>query len=172
MDDFFGGPKKSKAGLDFDKKMALLMFDNLIAVGNLTGAKMNQKKCHPPAQEMEILGFWYDVKNSFCKLSQKKVTKYIGRINSVLSSKYVGGKNLEKVVGNLTYAAWVSPFGRPFLSVLSSKINPLKRSTAILVTVGMRNALLIWKMILTKNKGLSFDFILGRLPREKKRVVH
>ena len=167
MDDFFGGPKRSKAGLDFDKKMAQLMFDKLIAVGNLTGAKMNQKKCHPPAEAMEILGFWYDVKNSFCKLSQKKVTKYIDRINSVLSSKYVGGKNLEKVVGNLTYAAWVSPFGRPFLSVLSSKINPLMRNAAILVTAAMRNALSIWKMIPTENKGLSFDFILGRLPREK-----
>ena len=167
MDDFFGGPKRSKAGLDFDKKMAQLMFDKLIAVGNLTSAKMNQKKCHPPAEAMEILGFWYDVKNSFCKLSQKKVTKYIDRINSVLSSKYVGGKNLEKVVGNLTYAAWVSPFGRPFLSVLSSKINPLMRNAAILVTAAMRNALSIWKMILTKNKGLSFDFILGRLPRQK-----
>ena len=73
---------------------------------------------------------------------------------------------MEKVVGNLTYAAWVSPFGRPFLSVLSSKINPLMRNTAILVTAAMRNALSIWKMILTKNKGLSFDFILGRIPRE------
>ena len=29
----------------------------------------------------------------------------------------------------------------------------------------MKNALLIWRMILQKNKGLTYDFILGRLPR-------
>ena len=57
MDDFFGGPEKSMVGLELDKKKAKLMFDKLIAIGNLTGAKMNKKKCCPPAREMEILGF-------------------------------------------------------------------------------------------------------------------
>ena len=76
----------------------------------------------PPAQKMEILGFLYDAIAKSCKLSEKKRKKYIARINDVLDSKYIKIKRLEKLVGNLTYAAWVSPFGRPFLSVLSTKI--------------------------------------------------
>ena len=92
---------------------------------------------------MEILGFLYGGKSRSCKLSQKKVEKYMSRIKAVLNSRHVRGKNLEILVGNLTYAAWVSPFGRPFLSVLSSKISPSTRNTDILVTAAMENALLI-----------------------------
>ena len=105
VDDFFGGPKKSRAGLKLDKEKAFLMFDKLISVGDLTDAKMNSKKCCPPAQEMEIIGFQYDSKTSSCRLSQKKITKYITRIDAVLKKEHVSGKNLEKLVGNLTYAA-------------------------------------------------------------------
>ena len=97
------------------------MFDVLIAVGELTGTKMNQKKCHAPARIMEILGFIYDAVARSCRLSPEKTKKYINRIVDVLRSPRVKFKNLEKLVGNLTYAAWVSPFGRPFLSVLSSR---------------------------------------------------
>ena len=57
VDDFFGGPKKSGAGLEFDKEKAWLLFNKLISIGDLTDTKMNHKKCHPPAREMEIIGF-------------------------------------------------------------------------------------------------------------------
>ena len=74
---------------------------------------------------------------------------------------------LEKIVGNLTYAAWVSPFGRPFLSVLSTKIHSNPGKQSLLLTASMKNALIIWKMILTYNQGISYDFTLGRLPFAK-----
>ena len=41
MDDFFGGPKRSKNGILGDKRKSVIIFDELIAVGNLTGAEMN-----------------------------------------------------------------------------------------------------------------------------------
>ena len=44
VDDFFGGPKKSRAGLKLAKEKAFLMIDTLISVGDLTVAKMNSKK--------------------------------------------------------------------------------------------------------------------------------
>ena len=143
MDDFFGGPKRSWAGLDADKIKATLTFKCLIAVGDLTGAKMNLKKCHPPARLMEILGFLYDSIHRACRLSEKKVNKYISRIINVLGSSYVQFKHLEKLVGNLTYAAWVSPFGRPFLSVLSTTLATSKGMQRLLVSAAMKNALVI-----------------------------
>ena len=47
MDDFFGGPKKSQAGIKADEMNAKLMFEYLISVGDLTGAKMNSKNVIP-----------------------------------------------------------------------------------------------------------------------------
>ena len=140
MDDFFWGPKNTGVGLKTEKRNADLLFEHLITVGELTGAKMNLEKCCPPARIMEILGFIYDAIARSCRLSEKKRTKYVNRINDVLRSPNVTFKNLEKLVGNLTYAAWVAPFGRPFLSVLSGALKNQKEKKLILVTSSMRNA--------------------------------
>ena len=158
---------RSQAGTKVDRLRAKLLFKQLIAVGELTGAKMNLKKCCPPARVMEILGFTYDSIKKLCRLSEEKKKKYIQRINVAIHSPDVTVKDLEKIVGNLTYSAWVAPFGRPFLSVLSGKISPSARGNSIKMTNAMYNALVVWRMILTKNKGLSFDFIFGKLPRAK-----
>ena len=113
-----------------------------MAAGRITGAIMNSEKCFPPAQKMVILGFSYDAIAKLCKLSEEKKDKYITRIENILKSEYIEIKLLEKIVGNLTYAAWVSPFGRPFLSVLSSKITSLNESS-IFVSNDMKIALII-----------------------------
>ena len=105
VDDFFGGPIKTKETEENDRSIAELFFEVLIAVGELTGTKMNRKKCHAPARIMEILGFIYDAIARSCRLSPQKKEKYINRIADVLLSPRVKFKNLEKLVGNLTYAA-------------------------------------------------------------------
>ena len=102
---FFGGPKNVGGGIEVDRRNADLLFDFLIAVGELSGAKMNLEKCFPPARVMEILGFVYDAIARSCRLSEGKQKKYIKRICNVLKSPKVVFKNLEKLVGNLTYAA-------------------------------------------------------------------
>ena len=82
-----------------------MIFEWLITVGDLTGTKMNRKKCHPPARIMEVLGFIYDTILKTCRLSVKKREKYLSRIEVVLITPKVRFKDLEKLVGNLTYAA-------------------------------------------------------------------
>ena len=167
IDDFFGGPIKSNKNSKNNRSKAELLFESLIAVGELTGAKMNLSKCFAPARVMEILGFVYDAIARSCRLSKKKQHKYINRVMAVLQSTEIEFKKLEKLVGNLTYAAQVSPFGRPFLSVLSCALYNLNKRNLIQVSRSMKNALIIWKMILLKNRGLSYDFILGHLPKAK-----
>ena len=117
------------------------MFDLLLAVGDLTGAKMNREKCLEPAQIMVILGFVYDSISRICRLSEKKVKKYLSRIETVLNSPRVQFKQLEKLVGNLTYTAWIAPFARPFLPPLSEKLYLSKDLFPIALTPAMRNAL-------------------------------
>ena len=70
VNDFFGGPKRSQAGVESDKLRAKVLFKQLIAVGELTGARMNLKECCPLARVMEILGFIYDSIKKSCRLSE------------------------------------------------------------------------------------------------------
>ena len=143
------------------------MFESLLTVGDLTGTKMNRSKCHPPAQIMDILGFCYNSIERSCSLSKKKQQKYLNRIDEILNSPFTSFKELEKIVGNLTYAAWIAPFARPFLSTLSEKLHESNSRNPIAVSTPLRTALQIWKYILVTNHGLTFDFILCRLPRAK-----
>ena len=67
--------------------------------------------------------------------------------------------------GNLNFAANVAPFGKPFLAVLSNLTIGCSKNDIVeigyLASLGLR----IWKRMLLSNRGLSYDFILGRLPR-------
>ena len=114
VDDIFGGAKTFEH--------ALRLKETLIATGNLTTAKMNAKKCHGPARQLPILGMLFDSIKRRCTLTQKKQQKYIARLEKSLSKEGMTSKELEKMVGYLVYAGWVEPFGRPFISSLSSAI--------------------------------------------------
>lgn len=72
---FFFLPLEIKDGIKPDKLKAHLIFKYLLAVGDLTGTKMNKEKCLGPARVMEILGFIYDSISRSCKLSEKKTNK-------------------------------------------------------------------------------------------------
>ena len=143
VDNFFGGPVKSNKGLNFDKMRANLLFKQLIAVGELTGARMNFKKCCPPARKMEILGFMYDAITRSCRLSDKKRPKYMNRIDKVLESAYVTQKTLEKLVGNLTLPRRCRHLVDLFCQYYRVKLPPSKNDMPILTTASMKNALLV-----------------------------
>ena len=63
------------------------------------------------------------------------------------------------------YAAWVEPFCRPLLSCLALHIVRDKPSAQVPLTPLMVVALRIWHLVLLRNRGLHFDFILGKLPK-------
>ena len=74
---------------------------------------------------------------------------------------------MEKIVGYLVYAGWVEPFGRPFISALSSAMVRKRTYQYVEFTKYMRLAIKIWILILKVNSGLKFNFLLSRLPRSK-----
>ena len=69
--------------------------------------------------------------------------------------------------GNLNFAANVAPFGKPFLAVLSNLVagRPLNEEVKLNELARMR--LRTWKNLLQANQGISYDFILSRLPVAK-----
>ena len=166
VDDFFGGPIRS-GSLKTDKQNAQLLLENLISIGKFTNTKMNTEKCLPPARRMEILGIVFNSINRTCYLPDDKVAKYINRLKHLLKNRSATKKELEQIIGNLVFAAWVLPFGRTFISHISFflyKKSPTQNTTLDAFAI---TAFKVWCLLLRKNQGLPFNFILGKLPRQK-----
>ena len=166
VDDFFGGPIRSES-LEKDRNNAKLLLKNLISIGEFTNTRMNIGKCLAPARSMNILGIVFNSKNRTCYLPENKVAKYLGRLQNVKRNKSCTSKELEKLIGNLVFASWVIPFGRSFISHISFLMNrENSRKRVALDAVGVA-ACDVWALLLKRNRGLPFDFILGRLPRQR-----
>ena len=145
------------------KNQASILKTEVIRTGIVTSARVNFTKCHGPSQLLKILGMIYDAVHRKCSLPPKKVAKYLGRIHEILLTNQTTSKELERLVGNLVWASYVEPWGRPFLSALSSKINRQKPYASVPITGYIKTSLIIWQALLKRNRGLSYDYILGKL---------
>ena len=54
------------------------------------------------------------------KSAESKVQKYVKRIDELLTTNGARADTVMSIHGNLTFAANVAPFGRPFLATLSN----------------------------------------------------
>ena len=157
VDDAFGGTKT--------RHQTQHMIDTLVAVGQQTTTYFNKDKTRGPARNLVILGLLFDSISKSCRLGDDKRQKYTSRVTSHLAAPATTSKLLEQLVGNLGYAAWVEPFCRPLLSCPALHIVRDKPSAQVPLTPLMVVALRIWHLVLSRNRGLHFDFILGKLPK-------
>ena len=111
-----------------------------------------------------VLGLLFCSISKSCRLGENKRQKYLSRIASILVAPETPSKVLEQLVGNLGYAAWVEPFCRPLLSCLALHIVRDNPAAFVPLTSLMTVALQIWHIVMSRNRGLRFDFILGRSP--------
>ena len=81
----------------------------LIAVGKLVTAVMNLPKCRGPAQRLVVLGHLYDAVARFVKLPPTKQQKYLGKLKLILAMRSIPSKELESLLGYLSYASWTEP---------------------------------------------------------------
>ena len=114
-----------------------------------------------------ILGMFFNSVKKACFLAESKAIKYSRKLARIRDAGEVTSKVLQKLVGFLVYAAWVMPFGRPFISQISNFINAKHIHKKIRFDPPALVACDIWLFLLKKNHGLSYDFILGKLPRAK-----
>ena len=119
------------------------MIDWLYAVGRDTGTVFNTAKTRGPATRMVILGLLYCSMTQSCRVGDKKRDKYLARVGQLLLTSTTTSKFLEKVVGNLGYAAWVEPFDRPLLTFLAHHIDSKSPHSPIAISPLIRIALLI-----------------------------
>ena len=156
MDDAFGGAQT--------RAQAKLVVDTLILIGCVTATIVNPEKTRDPATSLVILGLLYCSVSQTCRLGENKQSKYLAQIAAMVASPSTTSKELEKLMGNLGFAAWVEPFGRPLLSCLYSAIVNDDPSAQVPITHLMRSALGVWFRIISRNRGLPYRFILNELP--------
>ena len=166
VDDFFGGPIRTGALLH-DKKIAKLMLENIIVIGEITNTCANLEKCKEPARRMVILGIMFDSIKKSCYLAHAKISKYCNCLTLVRTSKTCTSKLLQKIIGYLVFASWVIPYGRPFISHISFFIDNQNLNKKVILDSAGLMACDIWLTLLNKNCGLPFSFIMGSLPRQK-----
>ena len=118
-----------------------------------------------PARQQVILKSLYDSTSRKLRVAPSKVEKYALRIDEALRSVSMAADKIMSLHGNLNFAATAAPFGRPFLSSLSSLVAGRKKTEVVTLSKPAAMCLRIWKKILLTNSGVSYDFILGRLPQ-------
>ena len=111
VDDAFGGATTRQTATE------LISF--ITKAGDTMVTVVNTAKMEGPATAMVILGLHYCSQEKICKLDPAKVVKYSDRLSKMLRAGHATSKDLEQVTGNLEFAAWVDPFGRPLLSFIS-----------------------------------------------------
>ena len=119
VDDVYGGIPDNDS-----YKLALELRDFTCDKGEELTLEFNKKphKTPLPAKRQVILGCLYDSTLRRVMTTKKKVEKYVSRIDEALESPSISVRKLMSLHGNLTYAAVVAPFGRPFLAALSGTI--------------------------------------------------
>ena len=154
VDDGFGG--------DNAYSIAQALINFITKAGKRYGTLVNVAKTCGPAIAMVILGLLYHSRRKICSLDPKKVTKYSAHISQLLTQDRITSKDLERMVGRLEFAAWVEPFGRPLLTFLSTYISPTFPYSTLPLTKMMMICLRVWRLLLSRNRGLHFNFILGK----------
>ena len=164
IDDIYGGIPHCES---FSRSLAFRDF--ICSTGERMSFVFNRKprKTPMPAKKQVILGFLFDSETKRMKSSEKKIKKYVARIDALLDSDTVLVRTLVSLHGNLNFASNVAPFGTPFLAVLTNLVAGRGMEEVVSVNELTRMSLRIWKKLLESNQGISYDFILSRLPVAK-----
>lgn len=136
----------------------------MTAAGKVHNTFVNGAKTEGPAISMVILGLLYRSDLRICSLAPKKVQKYSAQIVAIICQGWATSKDLERMVGRLEFAAWVEPFGRPLLTFLSAYIRPNLPHAILPLSEMMTICLQVWRLLMSRNRGLHFNFILNNLP--------
>ena len=130
VDDIYGGIPHSNC---YESALGLREF--LCSEGAKRTYVFNKKphKTPLPARQQVILGCLYDSTSRTMKSSPSKVTKYVKRIEKALLDGEILAKELMSLHGNLCFAANVTPYGKPFLAVLSDLLIGHKKQDVIKV---------------------------------------
>ena len=99
MDDAFG---EAQTGAQTQ-----IIVDNMTLVGMATATVFDVEKTHGPVSSLVILVLLYWSVTQSCRLGEKKRTKYIVRMVTMIRCTSTSSKELVQLIRNLGNAEWV-----------------------------------------------------------------
>ena len=162
VDDMFGGFKHCT---DYNEALRFRKFLITVISALTVVFKPKEKKTPLPTTSPFIIGRLFNSITRRINTAESKRTKYRLRRASMLIIDTTTRNELERIHGFLNYMAYVKPFGRPLLRHLTDAMAGMKEGEPITLSPLARLSLKIWDLILEKNKCISMDCVLKRLPR-------
>ena len=162
LDDYFGGAKMLKT--------AEGQFDCLFNLFAKLGIPTSLDKCVRPCRDIVLLGWRFCTLNKLTvSLTEKKIDKIISLILSIKTQKTLSLKSLEKLIGNIRYAAQITHCGTIFCRELERvfhmrfHIQKRRYNFSVRLTKEMRCDLNVWIKLLDTLKGhpMDIDYILN-----------
>ena len=166
VDDIYGGFKGNDS-----YKRAVHFRQWMCETGRSLTVIFNMKvtKTPMPARKQIILGRMWNSDTRRVTTAPDKIKKYRERIASMKSETFTSCEEVESIHGCLRYVANVEPYGIPFLTPLIDLICGQRlgnrKAKRIKVTRLVKRLLSVWERMLVRNRGISMDYILQRLPR-------
>jgi hypothetical protein len=127
------------------------------------GVPQAPDKITKPSYITEFLGINLDSLGWKATLPQHKLQQYKQDIELALSRKKLTQKELQSLVGKLSFAAIVVP-ARSFLRRLIDKIHTSKSTFPVWLTNSMKQDLKVWLNFLSKYNGVTYFRALKILP--------
>ena len=161
LDDYLGGTKLYPN--------AMKQFDGLFNLFAKLGIPTSLDKCVKPCRDIILLGWRFCTLNKLTvSLTEKKINKIIKLILSYKTKRFITLKNLEKLVGNIRYAAQITHCGNIFCRELERvfriyfHIQNKRYSFKVNLTKEMRCDLNVWIKLLDtlRNHPMDIDYIL------------
>lgn len=121
LDDFFSAQIESEAANSYQNLMKLLQ---------TLGIEENLKKACPPAESMVVLGILFCTVSMTLSLSQEKTQEIIAELNAWKNRDSCSLKQMQSLVGKLSFAAGVVRSGRVFMSRLINMLR-IKKNESI-----------------------------------------
>ena len=137
---------------------------NFKALCDDIGVPLHPDKTTDPATDTPYLGIELDTREWIARLPMDKVEPYSACVESTLQHKRVTKKNLESLLGKLSFAATVVP-ARPFLRRLFNLLELVEKPFHyIRLNKATKSDLVTWLQFLQQHNGTTYFRCLRLVP--------
>ena len=146
LDDFVGAEPPAIAG------MAFVRLDELLSV---LGAAESVAKACPPHTQMLFIGVWFNSVTMTMEISPERLAKIMAELPSWMEAKRVSRKDIECLVGTLSFVAKCVRPSRIFLSRMLDEMRGMPRTGRHALSNDFKQDVYWWYKFMPQYNGIS-----------------
>jgi hypothetical protein len=127
-----------------DHNDCLITMNTLLSLLRQLGFHINWSKVEGPSTKITFLGIYINSENMTIGIPETKITDIKHKINNFIGKRRASKKQLQSILGKLSWVARVVPAGRIYLRALIDGIKGLKHPSHKLILTDDIKADLLW----------------------------